>query len=48
MAAVLITDDEVSIEFADSSAIGVSLRDEDYVGPEAFNYTARDGTVVVA
>ena len=35
------------IVFEDSSAIEISLRDEDYVGPEAINFFSRNGTIVV-
>jgi hypothetical protein len=48
VASVRVTDDELSIEFVNSSAISVSLRDEDYCGPEAINYVAADGMIVVA
>ena len=47
VAAVRATEDELNIEFVSSSAIAVSLRDKDYVGPEAINYFANDGTIVV-
>jgi hypothetical protein len=48
VAAVRVTDEELIIEFVDSSAITVSLRKEHYIGPEAINYVAGDGTIWVA
>jgi hypothetical protein len=43
-----VTDEELRIEFANSSGIAISLRNEDYSGPEAINYVAGDGSMVVA
>jgi hypothetical protein len=42
-----IADDELRIEFVNSSGITVSLADEDYTGPEAINYEALDGSTMV-
>jgi hypothetical protein len=47
VASVRVTDEEVQIEFVNSSSICVSLRAEDYVGPEAINYVALDGSMTV-
>jgi len=44
---VRVTDEELRIEFANSASIAVSLRDEDYTGPEAINYEALDGRMMV-
>ncbi|MEP7354352.1 MAG: hypothetical protein ABI824_14085 [Acidobacteriota bacterium] len=44
--AVRVTDDALSIEFSNSSIIAVSLKDEDYRGPEAINYQGMDGVLV--
>jgi hypothetical protein len=41
-----IADEELRIEFANSSTISISLRDEDYTGPEAINYVAEDGSMM--
>jgi hypothetical protein len=38
----------LEILFEDRSSITVSLRAEDYRGPEAFTYFGKDGTVTVA
>jgi hypothetical protein len=35
---------EAILRFADGNAIVISLRDEDYRGPEAINFTNGDGT----
>jgi len=48
VASVWVAHDELRIEFASSSAISVSLRDKDYLGPEAINYLASDGMITVA
>lgn len=48
VATVNIADDEwLEIRFEDDSTITVSLRREDYVGPEAVNLFCRDDTIVV-
>jgi hypothetical protein len=47
VASVRVTDEELRIEFANSASIAVSLRDEDYTGPEAINYEALDGRMLV-
>ena len=39
--------DELVINFASGSALVVSLRDEDYRGPEAINYTSDNGPLFV-
>lgn len=38
---------EVSVGFESGAVISVSLRDEDYNGPEALQFTGEDGTVWV-
>ena len=48
VASVLFTDGEdLCIEFANASRIVIPLREQDYIGPEAINYFAGDGTLVV-
>jgi hypothetical protein len=37
----------VDIQLSDGSSMAVSLRPEDYVGPEAVNLRGRDGSLVV-
>jgi hypothetical protein len=37
----------MDLRLSDGSSIAVSLRPEDYVGPEAINLWLRDGTLVV-
>jgi hypothetical protein len=39
--------EELRVTFADDSEIAISLRDEDYVGPEAFTFSADDHVTVV-
>jgi hypothetical protein len=39
--------EELCIEFANASRIVIPLREQDYIGPEAINYFAEDGTLVV-
>ncbi|HWG04293.1 MAG TPA: hypothetical protein VG271_04700, partial [Beijerinckiaceae bacterium] len=34
------SDNEINIEFEDGAAFSVSLRDEAYIGPEAFNFAS--------
>jgi hypothetical protein len=41
------TDIELIIEFDDEAKFRVSLRSEDYRGPEAFMFKSRDGPLVV-
>jgi hypothetical protein len=43
----ICTDDEIRIGFEDESTISLSLRDEDYVGPEAFQFQAPEKPLVV-
>ncbi len=48
VASVRFTDGEdLCIEFANSRCIVIPLREQDYIGPEAINYHADDGTLVV-
>lgn len=44
---VALTVEELTVRFAGSVALVVSLRDDDYLGPEAINYIDMDGTHVV-
>ncbi len=37
----------LNVVFSDGSSIEISLRDEDYVGPEAINFITRVGTMIV-
>lgn len=46
--AVHVTQEEVKIVFATQVALIVSLRAEDYTGPEAINYNGEDGSWIVA
>lgn len=46
--AVEITSDRLALVFENEAHVVISLLDEDYVGPEAFNYTSLDGRFVVA
>lgn len=39
--------EEVKITFGNDVAIAVSLREEDYTGPEAINYVGDDGNLIV-
>jgi len=39
---------EVSVGFESGVVVSVSLRDEDYIGPEAIQFTSEDGSVWVA
>jgi hypothetical protein len=41
------TDDEICIAFANGDRIAVSLRDEDFAGPEAAVYAPSRGPIVV-
>ncbi len=43
-----VTDEGLRIEFVNSSCLVISLRNKDYTGPEAINYTADDGSELVA
>jgi hypothetical protein len=47
IASVRVSDKELRIDFANSCAIAISLRSEDHAGPEAINYVAEDGAIVV-
>jgi hypothetical protein len=38
---------EISVGFESGAAVSVSLRDEDYLGPEAIQFTSEDGAVWV-
>ncbi len=40
-------DVELTIEFADGSEFKLSLRDEDYKGPEAFEFTSPNRPTVI-
>jgi hypothetical protein len=44
---VVRSDEQLSIDFEDNSTIVVSLRDCDYVGPEAFMLSSADHPIVV-
>ena len=41
------TDDSFTFTFSDGTKLTIDLRDEAYVGPEAFVYHKPDGTTVV-
>jgi hypothetical protein len=43
----MLTEKELTVEFDGSVAIVVSVGEEDYIGSEAINYVATDGTIVV-
>ncbi len=45
--AASVSDQDLALIFEDSSAIRVSLRDEDYRGPEAFVIHARNRPAIV-
>jgi len=47
VAAVAISDEQLALTFNTSVTFSVSLRKEDYTGPEALNYAGTDGTCVV-
>ncbi len=40
-------DEEVRLQFSNGSAISVSLKDEDFIGPEAANYSPKLGEIIV-
>lgn len=40
-------DDEIFLKFSNGAAISVSLRDEDFVGPEAASYSPKQGEIIV-
>jgi hypothetical protein len=44
---VVCSDDHLTIDFDDNSRIAVSLRDNDYVGPEAFILSSPNHPIVV-
>jgi hypothetical protein len=44
---VTISDGQLIVNFVSAVAFLVSLRNEDYTGPEAINYIANDGTWMV-
>jgi len=45
--AVKDTEAELAIEFNDGSVVSLSLRAEDYIGPEAFTFNPLEGPLVV-
>jgi hypothetical protein len=45
---VEVTDEAVNLRFAGETVVSISLRDDDYVGPEALWYSQRDGLSYVA
>ena len=47
VSSVAVGSDELVITFASGSALVVSLRDEDYRGPEAINYANDNGPLFV-
>ena len=40
-------DQEISLKFDNDSVITVSLKDEDFVGPEAASYAPKKGEIIV-
>ena len=40
-------DDEVCLKFSNGAAISISLKDEDFDGPEAANYSPKQGEIIV-
>ena len=40
-------EDEIRLQFSNGSAISVSLKDEDFVGPEAASYSPKQGEIIV-
>jgi hypothetical protein len=44
---VVRSDEQLCIDFEDNSEIAVSLRDSDYVGPEAFMLSSNNRPIVV-
>jgi hypothetical protein len=44
---VQISDDELRIIFADQSSFAMSLREADYVGPEAGSYFSADNRMTI-
>jgi hypothetical protein len=42
-----ISGEEIGLDFADDTSIRISLRDEDWRGPEAGNYAPNDGAIIV-
>jgi len=47
VADVLLTEEDLTVAFSDSVAFVVSLRDDDYTGPEAVNFCGADGRWIV-
>ena len=42
-----ISREEIVLGFEDNAFIRISLKDEDYIGPEAGSYTPKEGTIIV-
>lgn len=40
-------DEEITLKFDNDSVISISLKDEDFVGPEAASYTPKKGGIIV-
>jgi len=47
VAGVGLTEEELTVRFSDAVVFVVSLRDEDYTGPEAINFCGADGRLLV-
>ena len=41
------SEDEIRLQFSNGAAISVSLKDEDFVGPEAASYSPKQGEIIV-
>jgi hypothetical protein len=41
------SEDEIRLEFSNGAAISVSLKDEDFVWPEAASYSPKQGEIIV-
>ena len=39
--------DEISLKFNNGAVLSVSLKDEDFVGPEAASYSPKQGEIIV-
>jgi hypothetical protein len=41
------SEDEIRLQFSNGSVISVSLKDKDFVGPEAASYSPKRGEIIV-